>query len=298
MVANETGGVMISPWIYEEPKARLLERSNIIRNVLLVGCVALFVVFWRESHVDFGKLAQGMPRVAGWVVQMLPPDTRGLPEVLAAAFETLAMATIGTFFALVAAVPLSLLAARNISPHPVVYHVARGILNLSRGTETLVFALIFTAAIGFGPFTGVLAIAFHMTGAIGKMLADVIEPADRGPMEAAALSGASHIKVLRYALFPDIMPNFIAVALYMWEFSVRTSTVLGIVGAGGIGQTLKNTIDLLDFPKMVTVLAVILLMVGAIDMISDFLRRRTLQDRAANTARPPLRVREKETGRV
>ncbi|MBS0517429.1 MAG: phosphonate ABC transporter, permease protein PhnE [Proteobacteria bacterium] len=289
---------MISPWVYEEPRPRLLERSKIIRNVLLVGCVALFVVFWRESHVDFAKLAQGVPRVAGWLVQMLPPDTRGLPEVLAAAFETLAMATIGTLFALVAAVPLSLLAARNISPHPALYYAARGILNLSRGTETLVFALIFTAAIGFGPFTGVLAIAFHMTGAIGKMLADVIEPADPGPMEAAALSGASRLKVLRYALLPDIMPNFIAVALYMWEFSVRTSTVLGIVGAGGIGQTLKNTIDLLDFPKMVTVLAVILLMVGAIDMISDFLRRRTLQDRATDTARVPVRVREKETGRV
>ncbi|SKA15656.1 phosphonate transport system permease protein [Enhydrobacter aerosaccus] len=289
---------MISPRRYEEPAVRLLDRSSLTRNTLLVCCVAVLVVFWRESHVDFGKLAQGMPRVAGWLGQMLPPDTRDLPEVLAAAFETLAMATIGTLFALVAAVPLSLLAARNISPHPIVYQIARGILNLSRGTETLVFALIFTAAIGFGPFTGVLAIAFHMTGAIGKMLADVIEPADRGPLEAAALSGASRLKVLRYALLPDIMPNFIAVALYMWEFSVRTSTVLGIVGAGGIGQTLKNTIDLLDFPKMVTVLAIILLMVGAIDVISDFLRRRILQDRASNARPAPLRVGDGEIGRV
>jgi phosphonate transport system permease protein len=268
----------------------LFRRGNVAKNATLLVCVLLFAVFWYVSQIDFEKLALGLPKVASWAVEMFPPNISDLDEVLKAAFETLAMATIGTFFALVAGIPLAFLGARNTSPHPFLYHASRWLMNISRGTETLVFALIFTAAVGFGPFTGVLAIAFHMTGAIGKMLADVIEPAEPGPMEAVALTGASRIKVLVYALFPDIMPNFIAVALYMWEFSVRTSTVLGIVGAGGIGQTLKNTIDLLDFPKMITVLGVILIMVTLMDMISDALRRRILQDRAAGNIAAPRRV--------
>lgn len=225
---------------------------------------------------------------------MFPPDLSSLGEVLDRAFETLAMATVGTLIALVVAFPLGFLGARNTTPHPVVYHLVRVIFNLSRGTETLVFALIFVAAIGFGPFTGVLAIAFHMMGAIGKMFSEVIEPADKGPMEAVALTGASKIKVIRYALLPDVAPNLIAVTLYMWEYTVRTSTILGIVGAGGIGQTLKDTIDLLDFPKMVTVLAVILVMVWLIDLLSDFLRRRVLHASAAEAELAPTKVPSEE----
>ena len=111
-----------------------------------------------------------------------------------------------------------------------------------------------------------------MVGAIGKMFAEAIETVDQGPLDALALTGASRAKIIRYGLIPDVMPHLIASVLYIWEFSVRTSTVLGIVGAGGIGQTLKDTVDLLEFNKMITVLAVILLMVSAIDFISDRLR--------------------------
>jgi phosphonate transport system permease protein len=287
-----------SSFRYQEPRFELLRRDNLVKTLLLVVCAAFFVVFWRESQIDFEKLARGLPKIASWTVQMFPPNIQNINEILRAAFETLAMATTGTFFALIFAVPLAFLGARNTTPHPVVYHAARWILNITRGTETLVFALIFTAAIGFGPFTGVLAIAFHMMGAIGKMLAEVIEPAEQGPMDAMALTGASRIKVLRYALLPDVMPNFVAVTLYMWEFSVRTSTILGIVGAGGIGQTLKNTIDLLDFPQMITVLAVILTMVTLMDMLSDALRRRILQDRAAGQTIAPRRLSEEVPNRA
>jgi len=132
----------------------------------------------------------------------------------------------------------------------------------------LVFALIFVAAVGFGPFTGVLAVMFNMVGALGKLLTEVIEPADRGPVEALELTGAGPVRAFRYALLPDVWPNIVAVTLYIWEFNVLASTVLGIVGAGGIGQTLKDAIDLLDFPKLATVLGVILAMVIAIDTLS------------------------------
>lgn len=281
---------------YEEPKLSLLRRDLLMQNLTLLCVAALVVVFTRESQIDIQKLATGIPRVLSWVPSMFPPDLRSFGEVLDHAFETLAMATIGTLIALVFAFPLGFLGARNTTPHPAIYHAVRVLFNVSRGTEILVFALIFVAAIGFGPFTGVLAIAFHMIGAIGKMFAEVIEPADKAPLEAVALTGASKIKVLRYALLPDVAPNLIAVSLYMWEYTVRTSTILGIVGAGGIGQTLKDTIDLLNFPKMITVLAVILAMVWMIDLLSDFLRRRVLHANTIDSLPAPQRVAHKETG--
>ncbi|MGX9947033.1 phosphonate ABC transporter, permease protein PhnE [Bradyrhizobium denitrificans] len=226
--------------------------------------------------VDLNKLIVGLPKVAGWFGQMFPPDLSDIKRILRDAFQTLAMATVGTIFALLAACVLAPLAATNTTPYPVIYRLVRGLLSTLRGTEILVFALIFVAAVGFGPFTGVLAIAFNMTGALGKLLTEVIEPADPGPIEAVKLTGAGPVKTFRYALLPDVFPNIVAVILYIWEFNVRASTVLGIVGAGGIGQTLKDSIDLLDFPKMLTVLGVILIMVIAIDTLSGWLRRRVL----------------------
>lgn len=279
---------------YREPKLSPWRPKAMMHHGSLIAVMVLVAVFASESQIDMRKLMDGIPRVLSWVPSMFPPDLSSLGEVLDRAFETLAMATVGTLIALVVAFPLGFLGARNTTPHPVVYHLVRVIFNLSRGTETLVFALIFVAAIGFGPFTGVLAIAFHMMGAIGKMFSEVIEPADKGPMEAVALTGASKIKVIRYALLPDVAPNLIAVTLYMWEYTVRTSTILGIVGAGGIGQTLKDTIDLLDFPKMVTVLAVILVMVWLIDLLSDFLRRRVLHASAAEAELAPTKVPSEE----
>lgn len=281
---------MQQKYLYEEPTLSPWRRQSIGKYMVLLILAVLLVVFTRVSEVDLDKLATGIPRVLSWIPSMFPPDLSTLDEIFDRAFETLAMATIGTLIALVVAFPLGFLGARNTTPHPAVYHAVRIIFNFSRGTETLVFALIFVAAIGFGPFTGVLAIAFHMMGAIGKMFAEVIEPAETGPLEAVALTGANKIKVLRYALLPDVAPNMIAVLLYMWEFTVRTSTILGIVGAGGIGQTLKDTIDLLDFPKMITVLAVILLMVWVIDLLSDFLRRRILNASTRNAMPAPHKV--------
>ncbi|WP_022724555.1 phosphonate ABC transporter, permease protein PhnE [Rhodopseudomonas sp. B29] len=281
---------MTEPVCYLEPTRSWRDDGVLRRNLALVIVAVLIVVFARASHVDPQKLWAGVPLLASWVPSMFPPDLRSIGEILYAAFETLSMASIGTLIALAFAFPLGFLAARNTTPHPLVSVAARALLNVTRGTETLVFALVFVAAIGFGPFTGVLAIAFHMMGAIGKAFAEAIEPADKGPMDAVALTGASRLKVIRYALIPDVAPNLIAATLYMWEYTVRSSTVLGIVGAGGIGQTLKDTIDLLDFPKMITVLTVILLMVWMIDSLSAYLRGAVLEPPRADPRRIPRRA--------
>lgn len=261
---------------YREPTKSLLTLGSALRLVGLCLALAFLVASFTAAKVEPSKLVTGMPKIAGWLVQMFPPDLSEIDSILFAAFQTLAMATVGTIFALMIAAPLVPLAARNTTPNAVVYRLVRALFSILRSTEMLVFALIFVAAVGFGPFTGVLAITFNMTGALGKLLTEVIEPADPGPIEAVSLTGAGPIVKLRYALIPDVWPNIVAVCLYIWEFNVRASTVLGIVGAGGIGQTLKDSIDLLDFPKLSTVLLTVLTMVIAIDMLSGWVRRRVL----------------------
>jgi phosphonate transport system permease protein len=261
---------------YLEPHPPVFSLSNLAQAAVFVLVIAFLAATFMAVDVDLNKLIVGLPKVAGWFGQMFPPDLSDIKRILRDAFQTLAMATVGTIFALLAACVLAPLAATNTTPYPVIYRLVRGLLSTLRGTEIMVFALIFVAAVGFGPFTGVLAIAFNMTGALGKLLTEVIEPADPGPIEAVKLTGAGPVKTFRYALLPDVFPNIVAVILYIWEFNVRASTVLGIVGAGGIGQTLKDSIDLLDFPKMLTVLGVILIMVIAIDTLSGWLRRRVL----------------------
>jgi phosphonate transport system permease protein len=166
------------------------------------------------------------------------------------------------------------LAARNLTPSPLLYYPARWLLNILRGIDSFVFALLFVAAVGLGPFAGVLGVALHTWGSMAKLFAEAIEHVEPGPLEAATLTGANRLKVISYALLPDVLPRLASVALYFWEFNVRASTVLGVVGAGGIGQELKNSMDLLDFPRLLTVILIILVIVTAIDQLSAWLRQR------------------------
>lgn len=264
------------PGMYVEPRQSLFSLRNALNLILLCLVLGFLAASFSVAKVDLSKLAMGLPKIAGWFLQMFPPDLSEIDLILFAAFQTLAMATMGTIFALLVVTPLVPLAARNTTPNLIVYRLVRSLFSVLRGTEMLVFALVFVAAVGFGPFTGVLAITFNMIGALGKLLTEVIEPADPGPIEAVSLTGAGPVTKIRYALIPDVWPNIVSVVLYIWEFNVRASTVLGIVGAGGIGQILKDSIDLLDFPKLCTVLLTILAMVISIDTLSGWLRRRVL----------------------
>lgn len=186
------------------------------------------------------------------------------------------MGTVGTSFGAVLAAPICLLAARNVNRATWAYVPARGLLNALRGIDSFVFALILVAAVGLGPFAGVLGLALHAAGSIAKLWSEAIETAEPGPIDAVTLTGASKLKVIRYALLPDVLPSLASITLYFWEWSIRASTVLGIVGAGGIGQELKNSIDLLAFDRVLTILLLILAMVTAIDSVSAWLRRRLI----------------------
>jgi phosphonate transport system permease protein len=241
---------------------------------LLVSGVAFYAVCLHVADVSFPRLFEGLPRLMGWLARSWPPDLSELDVIALRGLETVAMATVGVSFGAIIAAPICLLAARNVGVPQILALPARWLLNALRGIDSFVFALIFVAAVGLGPFAGVLGVALHTAGSIAKLWAEAIEAAEPGPVEAARMSGAGRLRVFLHAQLPDVLPQLSSILLYMWEFNVRASTVLGVVGAGGIGQELKNSVDLLLFDRVLTILLVILLMVTAIDQLSAWLRRR------------------------
>ena len=254
--------------------ARLFTAGGLRFATTLLGVVLIYATCFHFAEIDLRRLWTGLPRLVTWSARAWPPDFTDFNDLLERAAETLAMATLGTTLGGLIAVPICLLAARNTTPHALVSLPARGFLNILRGIDSFVFAILFVAAVGLGPFAGVLGVGLHTAGSIAKLWSEAIETAEPGPIEAATLTGAGRLKVVVYALLPDVLPSLTSVLLYMWEFNVRASTVLGIVGAGGIGQELKNSIDLLAFPRVFAVLLVILAMVTAIDQASAWLRAR------------------------
>jgi len=248
------------------------KRARTYTIVLVV--VAFYALSWQLAQVDLSRLIAGLPRMWHWLTQAWPPKVDELPLILLRTAETVAIAAIGTTIAVLLAIPVAVLASRNITPWPRLYTPVRCFLNALRGIDSFVFALFFVASVGLGPFAGVLGVALHTWGSAAKLIADTIENANLAPLHAVETTGAGRGTALAYALVPDVAPTTLSTALYFWEFNVRASTVLGIVGAGGIGLELKNSVDLLDFARLATILIVILVVVTAIDQFSGWLRRK------------------------
>jgi len=199
-----------------------------------------------------------------------------LKKVLKMMWETIEMGFWGTAISIMISLPLGILAARNFSPHPIIYQVARGWLSFHRAMPELIVALFLVLIYGFGPIAGVLALAIHTSGVLGKFFADEIENAPKGPQMALSSAGANPLKVLRYAVFPHVLPAWIAYIQYIFERNIRTATVLGIVGAGGIGMELKGRWDLFDYDHVATILLIIFITVVLLEASTQKLRNKTL----------------------
>lgn len=249
-------------------------RRRIRWAALILGLVVFYTVSWYLAQIDPVRLVTGLPRLGHWIASAWPPRVDELPLFLRRIAETVAMAAIGTTIATLLAIPAAVLASRNITPFPRLYYPVRWFLNALRGIDSFVFALLFVAAVGLGPFAGVLGIALHTWGSAAKLYADHIENAQLGPLEAVRSTGAGRYTAIAYGLLPDVLPVLFSTMLFWWEFNVRASTVLGVVGAGGIGLELKNSMDLLDFSRLFTIIAMIVVVVTALDQLSGWLRRR------------------------
>ncbi|PIG91804.1 phosphonate ABC transporter, permease protein PhnE [Gloeocapsopsis sp. IPPAS B-1203] len=239
-----------------------------------VLAIALLIASARTARVNLLQFWQRIPTVGEWLSRLFPPDFSELPIFFEAIWETLAIAIIGTGCAILVAVPLALLVARNITPVQWLATPLRGLLNLLRGIDTAIFALFFVSIVGLGPFAGALGVAFHTTGSMAKLYAEVLESLPSEPIEAIEATGSDRLRTFAFAVLPEALPGLIGISLYLWEFNVRSSVILGIVGAGGIGYELLVSLKLLDFPRLCTILLLILAMVSLIDAFSAYFRQR------------------------
>ena len=188
-------------------------------------------------------------------------------------WETLMIAFWGTLLAVIMSAPLAFFSARNLTPHPALYGAARALVSLLRAVPELVSALFLVVAYGFGPIAGVLALALHGAGFLGKFYAEDVEAADPRPQEALAATGAGRLKVLRFAILPQVMPQYIGYTLYVLDRNFRMATVVGLVGAGGIGQELKGRFDMYNYHHVGTILVAMFAAVFLIDQVSARMRR-------------------------
>ena len=205
--------------------------------------------------------------------EMLVQPVGYLLHVAAKMAETLEIALWGTVLAVIVSLPLAVLGARNFTPHPLVHAAVRGLVSLLRAVPELISALFLVLAYGFGPIAGVLALAIHGAGFLGKFYAEDIENADPKPQEALRAIGASPLKVLRFSVWPQVAPQYVAYTLYVLDRNVRMATVIGLVGAGGVGQELKGRYDMYNYGHVGTILVAIFLLVFALDQLSTRLRR-------------------------
>ena len=241
------------------------------RAALFVGLVVLAWLAW-DTGADPVRLARGLPWILDFLRRMIPPDLAVLPATLAGALKTVEIALLGTAVAAVLALPLGFLSARNVVP-PSIFYPARAVLNLFRSVDTLVYALVFVAAVGLGPFPGVLAVVAYTTTSLAKLYSEAIEGIDPGPVDAITATGAMRLQVLRYGVLPQVLPLFLSYLLYRLETNIRAATVLGFVGAGGIGFYLQTYLRMIDYPAASTALLVTVAMVMVVDAISSRLRK-------------------------
>jgi phosphonate transport system permease protein len=251
--------------------------------LIILGIFIFFSISARLAEVDIARLIGNIPKIVQWVSLMFPPYIAGfrsppnaseLGSYLQHAVQTVAIATIGTGAAALLAVFPAFLAARVLTPSRWVYYPVRWFLNILRAIDSFIFALYFVAAVGLGPFAGVLGVAAHTWGSVAKQYAESLENMELSPFWALEAAGVGRPTAILHAVIPDALPSLVSITLFWWEFTVRASIALGIVGAGGIGQDVKNAIDLLNFPHLGVLLLIIIVMVTIIDQLSAHLRYR------------------------
>lgn len=244
---------------------------------ILPGLLAGLLVYglWHLGF-SFTKFIIGIANLGSFVVLMFPPswgDAQSLLRYVNALGETVAIAFLGTLLAAIIAFPLGFVAARNTTVSNVLRLISRRSFDTLRGADMLIWALIWVNVVGLGPFAGVLAIMSSDIGSFGKLFSEAIEATDKRAQEGVLASGGSHVMGIRFGIIPQVLPVLISQVLYYFESNTRSATIIGIVGAGGIGLTLSEQIRTLEWQTVCFLIILILLTVTAIDFLSTRLRR-------------------------
>jgi phosphonate transport system permease protein len=256
------------PDIFERPAS-----AGLATPVVALAAFAVFIFGLVDLDFSPTRFVSGL-RQLGWISMMMIPPNPGssLPTYLQALGETLSIALLGTTLAALMALPVSLMAARNIIPSNLLRFPVRRLFDSIRGVDTLIWALVWINVVGLGPFAGVLAIAVSDFGAFGKLFSEAIEAADQKEVDGIKASGGSALHEIRFGLMPQVLPVIAGQVLYFVESNTRSASIIGIVGAGGIGLQLAEQIRVLEWQKVSFLVLMILVAVAAIDFISGKLR--------------------------
>jgi len=252
------------------------ERPGLASFAMTLGILLFFMWSVQRTGVSLAEFIQGFPQMGRLVGEMLPPSTARLGAVGKALLETFQMAFVGTVVGVLISVPIAVLATRHLTPHPALYHLARNLIAFARTVPDLLWALLFIVSVGLGPFAGTLAIIVDKIGFCGRFFAEAMEEVDRGPQEALRAMGADKLSLVMCAVIPAAMPSFINTSLFSLEKATRSSVVLGLVGAGGIGIELKVAMDLFNYDEAATIILAIFVLVILVERASAMLRRRVM----------------------
>jgi phosphonate transport system permease protein len=242
-------------------------------HALIVVTIATLALITIDLKINFINLFSNSSKYFADILgRMIPPDFSNFESLFFSMLETIEIAILGTFLAIVISIPIALFSARNLAPNFFIFLIARTITIFFRAIPEFIMAMILVIAIGFGAMPGVLALGFHTMGFLAKFYAEDIEHVNKGPIEALKSSGASKRQVIAFAIIPQIIPSFIANNLYILDRNVRMATMLGIVGAGGIGYELQSSFRMFEYQRVSAIIIIIFITIFLIDHISSFIR--------------------------
>ena len=241
--------------------------------LILLGLAVVIQSTW-VVHARPQDLITGAAGMADIIRRAMPPDFSKFPDEIWPTLETIDIAIFGTLAGVIMAAPLAVLAAANVTPSRALYYIARGIIGFTRAVPDLVWALLFVTAVGLGPFPGALALSVHSIGMLGRLFAEVIEQMDMAPVEALALTGARRMQVFTHSVVPSVLPSLLGISLYRLDENIRSSLVLGFVGAGGIGFQLLTAMNLFQYQEVSLLLIIIFVIVLGAERASAALRER------------------------
>lgn len=235
----------------------------------------MVLVAWSFTglDIDLEKLFSSLPRMAEFIGRMFPPDTTVAKTVLSSTLETLQIAFAGTVISALVSFPLGMLGAENLTPKWV-HEPVKWFLGVMRAIPVILLALMFVSTVGLGPFPGVLALAVHSTGMLGKFYAEAFENARHGPLEALHSAGANWFQKVRFGVLTQVAPDLARDTLFRFELNLRESLILGLVGAGGIGFYIQLYIRSFQYDKVATLTIVVLVMVVLVEQLSVFIRKK------------------------
>ena len=245
-----------------------------------MAVIAFLAITWWAASEQFGigfdvvQLLSNLTRGSQILAEFFPPNWEYLPRTVEPMMETFKMAVVAAAIGCGVALPVSFLASRVTAPNRITLALSRSVLNVIRALPDLLYALVFVAAVGVGPLPGILALVFFNLGVVVKLLSETVDGVDAGPIEAAHAAGADRMQTVRWSVLPQVLPNYVAYSLYVFELNIRASAVIGIVGAGGIGNNINTERRFFNYENLSVILIEIFVFVVVIELFSIWLRRK------------------------